>query len=193
MATKKGKQKPADGTHVALLRGINVGGKNILPMKDLAVMFHDAGCGEVQTYIQSGNVVFMARPAAAKRLPKLITKAISDKFNLDIPIVMRTAAELQRTARNNPYLKSGEDTKALYVGFLSDQPTKAAIVTLDPDHSPPDEFVIRGREIYLNCLNGAGRTKFNTQYFDSRLKTTSTFRNWRTLLKLVEIARGLGR
>ena len=187
MTATKSKLKTGDDIHVALLRGINVGGRNILPMKDLAAMFDDAGCGEVRTYIQSGNVVFSAKPTLVQRLPGLITQAISDGFDLNIPIVMRTATELEKTARNNPYLKDGVDTKPLYVAFLTDRPTKAALKTLDPDRSPPDEFVVRGSEIYLNLINGAARTKLSTQYFDSRLKMTSTVRNWRTVLKLVEM------
>ena len=190
MTVKKGCKRAGDDTHVILLRGINVGGKNILPMKDLVTIFSGAGCGDVRTYIQSGNVVFTAKPTLARRLPGLITKAISDGFDLDIPIVMRSAAELERTASNNPYLKDGVDTKPLSVAFLTDRPTKAAIASLDPGHSPPDEFDVRGREIYLLYPNGVGRSRLTNQYFDSRLKMTSTVRNWRTVLKLVEMTRG---
>ena len=191
MAAKKDTRKTGADTHIALLRGINVGGKNMLPMKELVAMFERAGCGDVRSYIQSGNVVFTAKPTLARRLPGLITKAIFDDYEYEIPIVMRTAAELESVASNNPFLKSGEDTKALYVAFLSEKPSKAAQNALDPDRSPPDEFALSGggREIYLNYLNGAGRTKLNTQYLDSRLKMTSTIRNWRTVLKLVEMTR----
>jgi len=147
LVVKKSNKQSRDGFHIALLRGINVGGKNILPMKDLAAMVCEAGCGEVRTYIQSGNVVFTAKPALVRRVPGLISKAISNGFNLEIPIVMRTAGELAKVAGNNPFLKDGQDTKPLYVAFLSDQPTKAAQKALDPDRSPPDEFVVRGSEI----------------------------------------------
>ena len=80
-------------THIALLRGINVGGKNKLPMKDLAALFRDAGCDRVQTYIQSGNVVFQATPALASCIPALIAKAISESFGYRVPVVTRTADE----------------------------------------------------------------------------------------------------
>ena len=190
MVVKRSNKQSGDGFHIALLRGINVGGKNILPMKALAAMFCEAGCGEVRTYIQSGNVVFTAKPALVRRVPRLISKAISNGFNLEIPIVMRTAGELAKVAGNNPFLKDGADTKPLSVAFLTDRPTKAAVASLDPGHSPPDEFDVRGREIYLRYPNGVGRTRLTNQYFDSRLKLTSTVRNWRTVLKLVEMARG---
>ena len=96
-------------THIALLRGINVGGKNKLPMKDLAALFRDAGCDRVQTYIQSGNVVFQATPALASCIPALIAKAISESFGYRVPVVTRTADELREIARGNPFLRSGAD------------------------------------------------------------------------------------
>ncbi len=178
------------GTHIALLRGINVGGKNRLPMKDLAAMFAESGCTDVRTYIQSGNVVFTVGPKLAGRVPGLIAKAIGDHFGLDIPVITRTAAEMAKVARNNPFIKDGTDKKLLHVAFLMDRPGKQRIAALDPDRSPPDEFALRGSEIYVKCPNGIARTKLTTQYFDSRLKTTITVRNWNTVLRLVELAKG---
>ena len=176
--------------HAALLRGINVGGKNRLPMKDLAAMFDAAGCGSVSTYIQSGNVLFEASPALARRIPALVGKAISDRFGYRVPVVLRSAVELRRIARGNPFLKAGADLDELHVVFLSDSPSAAMGRALDPDRSPPDEFALRGREIYLRCPNGYGRSKLTNAYFDSKLSTTSTVRNWRTVVKLLELSRG---
>lgn len=180
----------SSGTHIALLRGINVGGRNRLPMKDLAAMFAESECTDVRTYIQSGNVVFTANLKLAKRVPKLITKAIRGEFGLDVPVLIRGAAELANVARDNPFLKSGVDTKPLHVGFLMDRPGKQLVAALDPDRSPPNEFSVRGSEIYLKYPNGVARTGLTTQYFDSRLGTTMTARNWNTVLKLVEMAGG---
>jgi uncharacterized protein (DUF1697 family) len=179
--------------HAALLRGINVGGKNMLPMKDLAAMFTDAGCASVSTYIQSGNVVFEASPALARRIPTLIERAISDRFGYQVPVVTRTGAELRGIVRGNPFLRPGVpgvDDGALHVAFLADSPAAAKVKVLDPNRSLPDEFAVRGREIYLHCPNGYGRTKLTNGYFDSALATTSTVRNWRTVLKLLELAGG---
>ena len=108
--------------HIALLRGINVGGKHLLPMKELAAMFRDAGCTDVRTYIQSGNVVFHAATTLAGRIPGLIGEAIAGRFRFEVPLVMRTAAELGQVARGNPFLKTAADTKHLYVSFLADRP-----------------------------------------------------------------------
>jgi uncharacterized protein (DUF1697 family) len=181
-------KKKTPDTHVALLRGINLGSRR-LPMKELAAMFEDAGCRDVRTYIQSGNVVYRAWPALARRVPALIEKAIAERFGFDVPIVIRTAAEIDGVVRGNPFLKAGADPKTLHVGFLRDRPSKSQVAALDPDRSPPDEFVVRGGEIYLRLPNGVARSKLTSQYFDSRLKTITTARNWRTVLKLQEMAR----
>jgi uncharacterized protein (DUF1697 family) len=103
--------------------------------------------------------------------------------------VIRTAAEIDGVVRGNPFLKAGADPKTLHVGFLRDRPSKSQVAALDPDRSPPDEFVVRGGEIYLRLPNGVARSKLTSQYFDSRLKTIITARNWRTVLKLQEMAR----
>lgn len=179
--------KGAD-VYIALLRGINLGGRR-LPMKDLAAMFRDAGCSEVRTYIQSGNVVFEAGKALARRAPGLIENAISERFGFDVPVVIRTAAEIDGVVKGNPFLKAGAGPKALHVAFLRERPSKPQIAALDPNRSPPDEFVVRSREIYLHCPNGVARSKLTTQYFDSRLQTISTARNWRTVLNLQEMTR----
>lgn len=174
-------------THVAFLRGINVGGKNRLPMKDLSALFTDAGCTDVRTYVQSGNVVFRAATSLARRIPAHIEREILHRSGLRVPVVTRSAAELRRVGEANPYLAPDTDTSTLHVAFLAARPTAAQIKSLDPDRSPPDEFTVRGREVYLRLPNGVGRTKLSNAYLDSRLGTTSTLRNWRTVLNLVEL------
>ena len=174
---------------MALLRGINVGGKNLLPMTDLARLFTDAGCAGVRTYIQSGNVLFQAGPAKAQSLPGLIAKAIEDRFGYRTPVLLRTAEELGETIRNNPFLAAGAPETALHVLFLASRPDAVRVAALDPDRSPPDTYLVRGREIYLRLPNGAAKTKLTNSYFDSKLATISTGRNWRTVLQLFELAR----
>src|SRR6266478_787219 len=99
--------------HIALLRGINVGGNNKLPMKDLAAMFKAAGCTDVATYIQSGNVVFRADAALAKRIGDWISAAILKKFKINVPIVVRSAAQLRKIAKGNLFFKPGLDHATL--------------------------------------------------------------------------------
>lgn len=176
---------------MALLRGINVGGKNVLPMKDLARLFEEAGCADIRTYIQSGNVLFSASQAKAGRLPGLIANGIADRFGYRTPVLLRTVQELGETIRNNPFLQAGAPENWLHVLFLASQPDAGRAAALDPERSPPDAYAVRGREIYLQCPNGVGVTKLTNAWFDSRLATISTGRNWRTLLKLFELARSL--
>jgi uncharacterized protein (DUF1697 family) len=174
-------------THVALLRGINVGGKNMLPMTDLVQMFVAAGCADVRNYIQSGNIIFRATPAKADKLPGLIPKRIADAFGYKVPVIIRTAEQMGDVLRNNPFLKAGAAETLLHVMFLADLPEAPRIAALDPHRSPPDEFFVREREIYLQLPNGAAETKLTNAWFDSKLATISTGRNWRTVQKLNEL------
>lgn len=176
-------------TFVALLRGINVGGKNKLPMVDLVKVFEGAGARAVRTYIQSGNVVFEAAAAAAERMPARIAVAIEARFGLHVPVVMRRAEELAKVARDNPLLAAGADADTLHVAFLADRPGAAAVRALDPARSPGDTFVVQGRDVFLHLPNGVARSKLTNDWFDRQLATTSTIRNWRTVLALLGLTR----
>ena len=105
------------GENVALLRGINVGGKNKLPMKGLAAMFQKAGCDDVRTYIQSGNVLFRAGPSLTEDIPSLISTSILNGFGYRTPVVTRTALELQEVIRANPFVGAGESKQASCSSF----------------------------------------------------------------------------
>lgn len=181
------------GTYVALLRGVNVGGKNRLPMADLAAMFTEAGCTEVRTYIQSGNVVFSAPPKTAKWVPGLISQSITERFGFQAPVVLRTADEVRRLPADNPFLKVGAEADTLHVVFLADRPERRRVEALDVKRSPGDSFVVRGREIFLCLPNGVAGSKLSNSYFDSTLATTSTVRNWRTVGKLIEMTQTIVR
>ena len=174
--------------YVALLRGINVGGRNKLPMRELTAMFVEAGCEDVRTYIQSGNVVFRADPSLADGLSARIAAAIAASHGYQIPVVIRTAADLASVVRGNPFLADGTDPTKLHVGFLAQAPDPTKVASLDPDRSPPDAFDVRGDEVYLHFPNGVARSKLTNAYFDRTLGTVSTVRNWRTVCKLHEMA-----
>ena len=156
-------------------------------MKDLAAIFVQAGCTNVRTFIQSGNVIFSAPAPLLKGLPELITERISARFGYRVPIIVRTSAQIGRAIRDNPFLQTGASEKALYVCFLADQPSALAVGNLDPDRSPPDAFRVLNQEIYFHLPNGAGRSKLTNAYFDAKLSTTSTARNWATVLKIFEM------
>ena len=170
---------------VALLRGINVGGRNRLAMTDLVEMAAEIGCRNARTYIQSGNVVFDASAAMVRRMPGLLSARIAERFAISSPVIVRSAEELVGAVRGNPYAASGVDEKTLHVAFLEGVPAKRHVAALDRERSPGDSFAVQGRDIYLHLPNGVARTKLTNAYFDSALTTTSTMRNWRTVLRLL--------
>ena len=172
-------------TFVALLRGINVGGRNSLRMKDLVAIFERTGCTHVRSYIQSGNVVFDAEPDLAAGLGAQVSAEIHRRFALRVPVVQRSERELRAVVSKNPFLEAGASLTSLHVMFLADDPGKSRAAGLDPDRSPPDSFVVKGREIYLACPNGLGKSKLTSAWFDAKLATVSTARNWNTVVKLV--------
>jgi uncharacterized protein (DUF1697 family) len=173
-------------TYVALLRGINVGGRTKLPMADLRALMETLGHANVVTYIQSGNVVFTSAAKEAK-VASDIAAGVKQKFGYDLAVIVRTRAQLAKVVSGNPYLKSGADPSKLHVTFLAAKPSAAAIAKLDPDRCPPDEFVVQGREIFMLLPNGMGRTKLTIDYFEKRLGTPGSARNWNTVNKLLEL------
>ncbi len=173
-------------TYAVLLRGINVGGKNKVPMPALRSLLQEAGYEGVSTYIQSGNVMLRSS-VGADGLAQAIEKEIAAEFSLAIRVVARTHEELERIAGANPFLAGGGAPTGLHVVFLDRVPEAAAITMLDPARSPGDEFSVAGNEIYLHYPNGSGRSKLTLDYLERRLGVTGTARNWNTLLKLVEL------
>jgi uncharacterized protein (DUF1697 family) len=171
--------------YAALLRAVNVGGRKI-PMKDLRALFEEQGHEQVVTYIQSGNVVFDGTGPAAK-LAKDLSAAIEQTFGLKTPVVLRTKAQLEKVIATNPYGASGAAGNRLYVVFLGDKPTAKAIGTLDPDRSPPEEFTVIAKEIYISAPNGIGNSKLTIDWFEKRLGTVGTNRNWNTVNKLLSL------
>jgi len=116
-------------------------------MKGLSALFTDAGCTDVQTYVQSGNVIFGGTPSLARRIPVVIEKAIAAQFGLRVPVVTRRAAELHDAAKNNPFLPRESDTGTLHVAFLAAKPEHAKVATLDHDRSPPRVRGARSRDL----------------------------------------------
>jgi uncharacterized protein (DUF1697 family) len=185
-------QKP--DIYVALLRAINLGSINKVPMKELALMFADAGCASVTTYIQSGNVVFTAPKGVCDSLCEKMSKQIEKRFGHKPPMMLRTAAQMAGVVRNNPYAKPSADDKTLQVVFLASKPKKKEdIARLDPNRSPGDEYTFRGQEIYLRLPNGMGNSKLTNAYLDSKLQMISTSRNWRTTQTLLEMMTDLSK
>ena len=170
--------------YVALLRGVNVGGKNKVPMSELRNLFESLGYSEVSTFIQSGNILFTSGvPATSTRLET----AISDQFRISISVVLRTPQRLKTVVDRNPF--NQVDSSKLHIGFMTEEPSAATVRMLDTRRFQPEEFAVRGSELYLHLPNGMGRAKLPA-YLDRQLKVPTTIRTWNTVVKLLELADG---
>jgi uncharacterized protein (DUF1697 family) len=174
-------------TYVALLRGINLGRLNKVSMADLRALFAGLGVEDVTTYLQSGNVVFKSTDTPAD-LIRAGEERISGELGLDVIILIRTGAELAKTVAGNPFARRGLEAKTLHVTFLAERPDRERVRRLESAREDPDEFRIAGREVYLHCPNGYGRSKLTNALFEQRLGVAATTRNWRTTTKLAELA-----
>ena len=177
-------------SHIALLRGINVGGKHVLPMAQLKTFFAAAKCTDVTTYIQSGNVVFNATPAQASKVSALVAQHIARDCGFESPVIVRSAAQLDAVVRKMPLRRVSRDEATWFVAFLADKPTAAAVERLDLKRSPHDTVIVQGQEVYLNLGKGVSGSKITNAYLDSKLGTVCTVRNWRTVLKLLSMCQG---
>jgi uncharacterized protein (DUF1697 family) len=177
--------------YIALLRGVNVGGKNKLLMKELQAIFIDLGFINVQTYLQSGNVVFDCLKAID--LVRVCEKQIEDKIwqvcQLQVPVILKAVEEIEQIQKANPFLTNKDLSekfyKSLYLTFLSEMPDKDLLEKTTAKIFPPDEFLIQNQVIYLLCNTGYGKTKLSNTYFETKLQVKATTRNWNTINQLI--------
>jgi uncharacterized protein (DUF1697 family) len=178
--------------YIALLRGINVSGKNSIKMDALVSSFKGFGFENVKSYIQSGNLIFHSKVKNSEEIRLMIENMIEIKFSLDVSVIIRTKADIEQVIKNNPFLKDKiVEIDRLYVTFLSETPDNNIINKLNLSKNEGEEFQIIDKEVYLYCPNGYGRTKLNNNIFESKLKVKATTRNWNTVNKLMEIAEDL--
>jgi uncharacterized protein (DUF1697 family) len=170
---------------VALLRGINVGGKGKLPMTTVRAVFDAGGATDVVTYIQSGNVVFSHPARSLTTLGRNLEGALTREAGFPVPVMLRTGAEMAAVVANNPYPSA--QPKQLHVVFLAAKPSAAAVRSIDREKYAPEEFVVAGREVYMSLPDGLGRAKLPPAL--AKLQTPGTARNWQTVNKLVELTR----
>src|SRR5262245_56498089 len=175
-------------TCIALLRGINVGGKHKLPMKDLKLLIEKNGCKDVQTYIQSGNVVFRSAVSDVAPLCRRITAAISKSHGFEPRVLILTRAELERAAAGNPFPEAHESPTSLHLFFLADAPTKPDFASLESLKTQKERFSLKGKVFYLLTPDGFGISKVATRVEQS-LGVAATARNWRTVTTLLEMAK----
>ena len=179
-------------TFLALLRSINVGGRNKVPMAELRSLVGSLGFGNVATYLQSGNVVFTgAGPAAAAG--KAIEEAITEHLGLTVPVLVRTDKQLAEVLRTSPFRALDVDPRTLHVTFLGETPEPGTVRSLETDavRFDPDRLEVVGGEVFLHCPGGYGETKLNNAFLERRLGVVATTRNWRTVTTLADMA-GVG-
>jgi uncharacterized protein (DUF1697 family) len=176
--------------HICILRGINVGGHKRIKMDALRQMFIEMGFANVQTYIQSGNVIFSSEEANIEVLEKAIFEKIQKVFGFEVPVLVLTATEMNDAVNNNPYSNDPDkDAATIHLTFLSDRPNQVLLDKLSPNNYLPDEFRCVDKVIYVYCPNGYGNTKLNNTFFETKLKVTATCRNLKTSIELATLAK----
>jgi uncharacterized protein (DUF1697 family) len=175
-------------TYISFLRGINVGGQKKVGMGELKTLYESLGFRNVQTYVQSGNVVFEDSDTDVQKVRDEIERKIAGSFGFEVLVFIRTKEELQELVKGTPF--AGLDVSKLHVTLLSDRPADFPGAEIETVKDEAEKVSSSGREVYLFCPNGYGRTKLSNGFFERRLKVHATTRNWRTLNALLAMAWG---
>jgi uncharacterized protein (DUF1697 family) len=175
-------------THLALLRGINVSGHNMIKMDALKTTLEKIGFLNVETYIQSGNVFVNTDEESAAKVGFVIKQEIFKVFGHDVPIIVIGKSDLEACFVNNTFLKDEKvDIKKLYVAFVSKELRSENINDLKISQFKPDEARIDGTRIFIKYDIGAGKTRLDQKYIEKKLNLTATIRNWNTVTQLLKI------
>ncbi|MCB9251499.1 MAG: DUF1697 domain-containing protein [Flavobacteriales bacterium] len=173
---------------VALLRGVNVSGKNLLKMAELRRVLGSSGFNDVETYIQSGNIIFDHPLQDSTEIEEEIRKSIFKEFGLSVPVIVKTKPEWEDAIHKMPYdLSSGIDTKKLMVTFLREKPDLNILNEMLEKFGGNDQVVAVGRQLYLYCPNGLGQSKLTNNLIEQKLRQEATSRNWNTMHALMNL------
>ncbi len=176
---------------VSLFRGINVGGNQLVRMDALKALHSSLGLGDVQTYIQSGNVVFSSERADVAQIQKEIAASFAQTFGFSVKVMVRTANQLNEIIGNNPFQNQPmREAKWLIAMFLESDPSSTALEDIQGTYSGPEEIHIIGQEAFIYYPEGMGRSKLTNTLLEKKLKTAGTARNWNTVLKLQQMMEG---
>lgn len=177
-------------TYVALFRGINVGGKNALPMKELAAILEDLGGQKVKTYIQSGNAVFVSKNKEVSKLSKQISAEIKKRRGFEPHVLLLGQEEFEKAIQQNPFPKADSNPTALHAGFLAATPERPDLKALESLKIDSEQFRLVGRVFYLYAPDGIGRSKLAARA-EKLLGVPMTDRNWRTVSRIREMVNEL--
>ncbi|TBW28696.1 DUF1697 domain-containing protein [Gramella sp. KN1008] len=174
-------------THIAILRGINVGGKRKVLMKDLKEVFEKLEFKNVQTYIQSGNIIFDAeKKLSNSSIERQIEDAMASKYDFQVSVIVRTSDQLKKIITENPF-QPIENIKKHYLVFLKDKPAAEHVSLIEKTDSD-DSFRIVDDHIYVRYASRYSDSKLSNNFFENKLKVPASTRNWKTLHKLLEIS-----
>lgn len=174
-------------TYISILRGINVGGKRKLKMDELKALYRKLGFSEVSSYIQSGNVVFQHQEEDPAHLARMISNAIEENFQLNVPVIIRSAQQMQKLLSENPFLANSEESQ-LHLTFLSEIPADEASAALKAFSAGNDQFELVQDHVFIVCQGKYHQSKLSNAFFEKKLGVQATTRNWKTVKKLAEMA-----
>ncbi|QYA24110.1 DUF1697 domain-containing protein [Gramella sp. MT6] len=172
---------------IAILRGINVGGKRKILMNDLKALSDELGLEDAQTYIQSGNLIFNSNKENSE-LEDMLEKSISERFGFEVPVIVRDSKELETSVSKNPFFKD-PDISELHLTFLKESPSKENLEKIQSYKCEPDKFKLEGNNVFILCKGKYHQTKLSNNFFEKKLKVGATTRNWITVLKLIELSK----
>jgi len=176
---------------VSLFRGINVGGNQIVRMDALKTLHESLEFQDVQTFIQSGNVVFTSDGADVTQVQKGIEDAFAETFGFRVKVMVRTAGEFNAIIENNPFQNQPmRESKWVVAMFLASDPVSTALEGIQKTYTGPEEIHITGKEAFIYYPEGMGRSKLTNVFLEKKLKTAGTARNWNTVLKLQKMMEG---
>ena len=174
-------------TYIALFRGLNVGGHHPLPMRELAQVLERVGLQKIETYIQSGNVVFDSQAADPASLSDRIRNAIIQSHGFGPDVLLLSAEELAGAIGSNPYPEAESEPTSLHLYFLASEPLNPDLNKLADLKRENEEYALKGKVFYLHAPDGIGRSKLAAGV-EKALGVTGSARNWRTVCKLMEMA-----
>lgn len=177
-------------TYIALLRGVNVGGNNKLPMREFAALLEELGLRDVKTYIQSGNVVFRSERADAAGLSQAITEAIRGRFGFAPYVLILTLEELEAAVAANPFPEGETEPKSLHFFFMDAPPQNVDAAALERAKAPEERFQLIGHIFYLHAPGGIGRSKL-AETIGRGWGVNITARNWRTVSEALALAKSI--
>lgn len=176
-------------THIALLRAVNVAGRNQVAMAALRGLLADLGFGDARTLLQSGNLVFRSDARTCAQLESLLQDAAKQRLGLDTDFFVRTAGDWKEIVAGNPFPKeAGRDPGHLLVMFLKEEPDRDMVAALQEAITGRELVRAKGRHVYIVYPDGIGRSRLTGALIEKKLGTRGTGRNWNTVLKLGALA-----